>query len=39
MFLVIYDSGVEKQYHFPAAFAGGMRLESGEEVPIQYKER
>ncbi len=38
-FSVIYDSGEEKQYHFPAAFAGGMRLESGEEVPIQQKER
>ena len=37
-FSVIYDSGDEKQYHFPAAFAGGMRLESGEEVPIQQKE-
>ena len=38
-FSVIYDSGEEKQYHFPAAFAGGMRLESGEEVPMQQKKR
>ena len=36
---VLFDSGVEKQYLFPAAFAGGMSLESGEEVPIQQKER
>ena len=38
-FSVLFDSGVEKQYLFPTAFAGGMRLESGEEVPLQQKER
>ena len=38
-FSVIYDSGDEKQYHFPAAFEGGMMLESGEEMPLQQKER
>jgi putative transposase len=36
-FTVLFDSGSEKQYLFPAAFAGGMKLESGEEVPIYHE--
>ena len=36
-FAVLFDSGEEKQYLFPTAFAGGMRLESGEEVPIKHE--
>ena len=33
-FMVIYDCGDEKTYAFPVAFTKGMRLESGESIPI-----
>lgn len=33
-FEVTYDTGEEKSYMFPAAFANGMRLEDGREVPV-----
>ena len=35
-FEVTYDTGEVKQYYFPLAFAGGMRLANGVKVPIEY---
>ena len=38
-FTVSFDSGDEKDYAFPIAFTKGMRLESGQQVPIVRKSK
>ena len=36
-FSVQFDSGEEKIFVFPIAFVSGMRLESGDEIKIEYE--